>query len=120
MNDLGSKDESEDWEIRNAHPLSHNACSALTSRVAQCQVLRCSCIALIFILATLPAAAALVRPLSAEQPITVDLTQWTPPDITKVGHDGSGTLVRYGYALFADTANQIGPTVSDFQHALQL
>jgi thiosulfate dehydrogenase len=65
----------------------------------------------IFFIAIL--AAALVRPLTAGQPVVVDLTQWTPPEITKVGQDASGTLVRYGYELFTDTANQIGPTVAD-------
>jgi thiosulfate dehydrogenase len=71
-------------------------------------------IALFLILVTLAAGAAVVEPLSAGQAVIVDLTQWTPPDITQVGQDASGTLVRYGYALFTDTANQIGPSVSDF------
>jgi thiosulfate dehydrogenase len=43
----------------------------------------------------------------------VDLTHWTPPDITSVADDPFGKLVKYGYALFTDTANQIGPTVAD-------
>jgi thiosulfate dehydrogenase len=43
----------------------------------------------------------------------VDLTQWTPSDFTKVADDPFGKLVKYGYALFTDTANQIGPAVSD-------
>ena len=43
----------------------------------------------------------------------IDLTQWTPPDITTVADDPFGTLVKYGYALFTDTANEIGPMVSD-------
>jgi thiosulfate dehydrogenase len=43
----------------------------------------------------------------------VDLTQWTPPDIEAVGNDPLGRLVKYGHALFTDTANTIGPTVSD-------
>src|SRR5215472_8237023 len=43
----------------------------------------------------------------------VDLTHWTPPDIATVGDDPFGALVKYGYALFTDTANEIGPTVSD-------
>jgi len=43
----------------------------------------------------------------------IDLTHWTPPDIAAVADDPFGRLVKYGYALFADTANEIGPTVSD-------
>jgi thiosulfate dehydrogenase len=43
----------------------------------------------------------------------IDLTQWIPPDITAVADDPFGTLVKYGYALFTDTANQIGPKVSN-------
>jgi thiosulfate dehydrogenase len=43
----------------------------------------------------------------------IDLTQWTPPDIASVADDPFGRLVKYGYALFTDTANEIGPTVSD-------
>jgi thiosulfate dehydrogenase len=43
----------------------------------------------------------------------IDLTQWTRPDITSVGDDPFGTLVKYGYALFTDTADEIGPTMSD-------
>ena len=44
---------------------------------------------------------------------TVDLTRRTPPDITTVGDDALGKLVKYGHALVAETANQIGPTASD-------
>jgi thiosulfate dehydrogenase len=43
----------------------------------------------------------------------IDLTQWTPPAITTVANDPFGTLVKYGHTLFTDTANEIGPTVSD-------
>jgi thiosulfate dehydrogenase len=39
---------------------------------------------------------------------TIDLTQWTPPNIAAVGDDPFGALVKYGYALFTDTANEIG------------
>ena len=45
--------------------------------------------------------------------IQVDLTQWTPPDISGVTDDSFGRLVKYGHALFTDTANEIGPAVSD-------
>ncbi len=44
---------------------------------------------------------------------SVDLAQWTPPRIETVGDDAFGELVKYGYALMVDTANQIGPRVSD-------
>jgi thiosulfate dehydrogenase len=53
------------------------------------------------------------RPLPAAQPVEIDLTQWAPPDIATVGDDPFGKLVKYGHALFADTANEIGPAVSD-------
>jgi thiosulfate dehydrogenase len=43
----------------------------------------------------------------------VNLTEWTPPDISTVGNDAFGKLVKYGYALMTDTANQIGPAVAD-------
>jgi thiosulfate dehydrogenase len=46
-------------------------------------------------------------------PGVVDLTQGVPPDLATVGNDPFGQLVKYGYALFTDTANQIGPTVPD-------
>jgi len=50
--------------------------------------------------------------LGAEVP-SVDLTTWTPPSIGSVGNDPLGKLIKYGHALMVDTANQIGPTVSD-------
>jgi thiosulfate dehydrogenase len=53
------------------------------------------------------------HPIRAAEQAVVDLTQWTPPDIGTVGDDPLGRLVKYGYALFADTANEIGPAVSD-------
>jgi thiosulfate dehydrogenase len=43
----------------------------------------------------------------------IDLTRWAPPDIATVGDDPFGALVKYGHALFTNTANEIGPTVSD-------
>lgn len=49
----------------------------------------------------------------ATQSVDIDLTQWTPPDLATVADDPFGKLVKYGYALFTDTANEIGPTVSD-------
>ena len=53
------------------------------------------------------------RALPAGQPVKIDLTQWARPDIATVGDDPFGKFVKYGYALFADTANEIGPAVSD-------
>jgi thiosulfate dehydrogenase len=50
--------------------------------------------------------------LAADVP-QIKLTEWTPPDISTVGDDAFGKLVKYGYALMTDTANQIGPTVAD-------
>ena len=43
----------------------------------------------------------------------IDLTQWKSPEIATVGDDEIGALVKYGYALFIDTANEIGPTAPD-------
>ena len=43
----------------------------------------------------------------------IDLTHWPPPDIATVADDPFGTLVKFGYALFTNTANEIGPTVPD-------
>ena len=53
------------------------------------------------------------RTLPATQLFRIDLTQWAPPDIAKVGDDPFGKLVKYGHALLTDTANEIGPAVSD-------
>jgi len=67
-----------------------------------------------FVLATVSAAALLGgSQLLAAEPAVVDLTQWTPPEISSVGNDPFGTLVKYGRALFTDTANEIGPDVSN-------
>src|ERR1700730_15381919 len=53
------------------------------------------------------------RDLPPAESVNIDLTQWTPPDIATVADDPFGQLVKYGHALFTDTANEIGPTVSD-------
>jgi len=50
---------------------------------------------------------------SAVEVAQVNLTAWTPPGIESVGDDALGKLVKYGYALMTDTANQIGPMVAD-------
>jgi thiosulfate dehydrogenase len=51
--------------------------------------------------------------IRASEPVLIDLTQWSPPDIATVGDDPFGKLVKYGRAPFTDTANEIGPAVSD-------
>lgn len=69
---------------------------------------------LCLLLSMLGATAAMAGPdRSIPGSSTIDLTQWPPPNIAAVGHDPFGTLVKYGYALFTDTANEIGPTASD-------
>jgi len=45
--------------------------------------------------------------------ITIDLSQWTPPDIGVVGDDPFSKLVKYGHKLFTDTANEVGPSAPD-------
>jgi thiosulfate dehydrogenase len=50
---------------------------------------------------------------SLAEPVTIDLTHWTPPDIGTVGDDPFGNLVQYGHGLFTDTPNEIGPGVPD-------
>ena len=44
---------------------------------------------------------------------TIDLSRWTSPDIGDVGDDAFGKLIKYGHSLFTDTANQLGPAISD-------
>jgi thiosulfate dehydrogenase len=70
--------------------------------------------ALMFLLATLASVNLMVkRDSPASEVVRVDLTQWTAPDITSVGDDPFGQIVQDGYALFTDTANQIGPIITD-------
>ena len=49
---------------------------------------------------------------------TIDLSQWTPPDIGEVGDDPFGKLVKYGHELFTNTANEIGPAVGEVSKRL--
>src|ERR1700738_5369422 len=51
--------------------------------------------------------------IAAAEPVVIDLMQWRPPDIAEVGDDPFAKLVKYGHALFTDTANEIGPAVPD-------
>src|SRR5262245_66216822 len=50
--------------------------------------------------------------MSAAETVVIDLTQWTPPDISKVGEDPFGELVKYGHALLTDTTHEIRHDVS--------
>jgi len=59
------------------------------------------------------AATFVTRGATAAEVQQFDLTKWTPPQIGSVGDDPYGKLVKYGYALMVDTANQIGPTAAD-------
>jgi thiosulfate dehydrogenase len=69
---------------------------------------------LILLAATWSSVALMTgRNVPAAESIDIDLTRWTPPDISTVAGDPFGKLVKYGHALFTDTANEIGPTVSD-------
>jgi thiosulfate dehydrogenase len=67
---------------------------------------------LVPLLALAYGTAALAGPDGAGSS-TVDLTQWTPPNIAAVADDAFGALVKYGHALFTDTANEIGPAAPD-------
>jgi thiosulfate dehydrogenase len=58
-------------------------------------------------------AASLGSVVAAQEPAAVDLTKHSSPDIASVGDDAAGRLVKYGYALVTDTANEIGPGVAD-------
>jgi thiosulfate dehydrogenase len=44
--------------------------------------------------------------------ITVDLVQWSAPDISTIEDDTFGKFVKYGARLFTDAATEIGPTAS--------
>ena len=59
------------------------------------------------------AAAMTTHGAMAADPPQFDLTEWTPPQMSSVADNPLGKLVKYGYALMVDTANQIGPTVAD-------
>jgi len=70
-------------------------------------------VCLIAILALAAAAIVMTREARAADVTQFDLTTWTPPHLQSIGDDPFGKLVKYGHALMADTANQIGPTVAD-------
>ncbi len=64
-------------------------------------------------LAVVAAGATMTCEASGADVPQVDLTDWTPPSIGSVGDDPFGRLVKYGYALFTDTPNQIGLAAPD-------
>ncbi len=68
---------------------------------------------LISMLSLAAAAVAMAREAPAADVQQIDLAEWTPPSIGSVGDDPFGKLVKYGYALFTDTPNQIGPAAID-------
>src|SRR5215475_4106060 len=70
-------------------------------------------ICLISMLSVAAAAVLMGREAPAADTPQIDLAEWTPPSIGSVGDDPFGKLVKYGYTLFTDTPNEIGPTVSD-------
>ena len=59
------------------------------------------------------AAIGPARDLAADEIVTVNLTQWTPPNVATLGDDPLGELVKYGHALVTNTPNEIGPMVVD-------
>src|SRR3974390_1244837 len=70
----------------------------------------------VFLMAALVATAAgtgMSRDASAADVPQIDLAEGTSPSIKSVGDDPFGKLVKYGYALIIDTANQIGPAAAD-------
>jgi thiosulfate dehydrogenase len=71
------------------------------------------------IFATLSASFLIAgsQPPHAET-VVIDLTRWTPPDISTVGDDPFGELIKYGHRLFTNAANEIGPVVSDVSKRL--
>src|SRR6266849_10350612 len=70
-------------------------------------------ICLISVVALAAAATTVAREAPAADVPQIDLAEWTPPNIGSVGDDPFGKLVKYGYALFTDTPNQIGPAAVD-------
>jgi thiosulfate dehydrogenase len=84
----------------------------LQSRFRAVCAMKHSCLSLFTV--TLCAATVMAGPNRAiAGSDDIDLTQWKPPDIATVGDDQIGALVKYGYALFTDTANEIGPAAPD-------
>src|SRR5258708_19784728 len=72
---------------------------------------RLICLMMIAMVGAVANLTAIRGALAADVP-QINLTEWTPPDIKTVGDDAFGKMVKYGYALMTDTANQIGPAAS--------
>jgi thiosulfate dehydrogenase len=72
-----------------------------------------ACLVLAHLNAIVAAGFGMSADAAAADAAPVNLTEWAPPDIKTVGDDALGKLVRYGFALVTDTANQIGPDVED-------
>src|SRR5258708_40340826 len=70
-------------------------------------------VCLIAMLTVAAATTAMMREGPAADVLQLDLAEWTPPSIGSAGDDPFGKLVKYGYALFTDTPNQIGPAAAD-------
>jgi thiosulfate dehydrogenase len=64
-------------------------------------------------LAVFVLAIVTARDATAADVPQINLSEWTPPQMRSVGDDPFGKLVKYGYALMVDTADQIGPAVAD-------
>ncbi len=77
-------------------------------------MIKMPCLSVIVPVILIAAVIAISIPLrGATDAPRVDLSAWTPPDIKTVGDDPFGKLVKRGYALLVDTANQMGPNVAD-------
>ena len=70
-------------------------------------------ICLISVLALVATATTMTRQAPAADVPQIDLAEWAPPSIGSVGDNPFGKLVKYGYALFIDTPNQIGQAAAD-------
>jgi thiosulfate dehydrogenase len=70
-------------------------------------------VCLIAMLVVAAATTAMMREAPAADVPQVDLAEWAPPNIGSVGDGPFSKLVKYGYALFTDTPNQIGPAAAD-------
>jgi thiosulfate dehydrogenase len=65
----------------------------------------------LFLLAASVWTSASIRSVAGSNDI--DLTEWAAPDFSTAADDPFGKLVKHGYLLFTDTANEIGPAASD-------
>ena len=98
---------------RKFDPCSHTPLGARSSADMGPDFRRKRHLRLISMLALAAATAVITGQASADEAPIVDLATWTPPSIASVRDDPFGRLVKYGYALFTDTPNQIGPAAVD-------